>query len=49
VQVLPDARKGFVILYRCKKCGKALRNKAALSGEMPDDTQLLIALTVPQA
>ena len=48
-QALPDARKGFVILYRCKKCGKTLRNKAALSGQMPDDTQLLITLTAPQA
>ncbi|MEQ1849696.1 MAG: RNHCP domain-containing protein [Candidatus Peribacteraceae bacterium] len=27
-----DSKKGFVILYTCKKCGKKHRNKAA-----PDD------------
>lgn len=42
IQSLPDARHGFVILYRCETCGKEHRNVAARD----DDTELLIRLTV---
>ena len=41
----PHPKKGFVILYQCKKCGQKVRNKAALSGQQQDDTDLLIRLT----
>ena len=40
----PDAKKGFIINYKCKKCGAALRCRAASD----DDTELLIKLTVVQ-
>lgn len=41
----PHPKKGFVILYKCKKCGQKVRNKAALTGMQSDDTDLLIRLT----
>ena len=44
----PNAKKGFLIRYRCEKCGAALRNKAALTGDSPDDMEKLIALTAMQ-
>ncbi len=52
-RVYPDSRKGFVIEYKCDKCGFEGRNKAALKEsakdileeEQYDDKRLLIALT----
>jgi len=44
----PNAKKGFLIRYRCQTCGARLRNKAALTGAEPDDGELLIALTARQ-
>ena len=41
-QVLPDSKKGFIIVYKCDKCGEERRNKAAAD----DDMDLLIKLTV---
>ncbi|MBE6552448.1 MAG: RNHCP domain-containing protein [Ruminococcaceae bacterium] len=41
VQTLPDAKKGFIIIYKCAKCGSTVRNMAARD----DDTELLIKLT----
>lgn len=41
VKALPDPKKGFVIVYRCEKCGAVVRNMAARDD--PSDT--LIALT----
>lgn len=38
----PDPKKGFVINYICKKCGKKVRCRAAAD----DDTDFLIKLTV---
>ena len=38
----PDAKKGFIINYKCKKCGRRVRCRAASD----DDTDLLIKLTV---
>ena len=41
-----DTRKGYVIIYRCRKCGALKRNKSAHEAKVqPDDTELLIALT----
>ena len=42
VSAEPDPRKGFIIGYKCKKCGSAVRCRAAND----DDTDLLIRLTV---
>lgn len=44
VKVEPDAKKGFVILHKCTKCGAIRRNKAAKD----DNTDLLIALTAAE-
>ena len=41
-QVLLDSKKGFIIVYKCDKCGEERRNKAAAD----DDMDLLIKLTV---
>ena len=42
VQVLPDSKKGYIIIYKCTKCGQERRCKAATD----DDLDLLIKLTV---
>ena len=42
IQVIPDAKKGYIIVYKCKKCGKLHRNKCAED----DNEDLLIKLTV---
>ena len=41
VSAQPHAKKGYVILYRCEKCGKLVRNKAALAGNVPDESKSL--------
>lgn len=47
VQVLPDPKKGYIIVYKCDKCGATVRNKAAYPAKIqPDDIDLLIKLTV---
>ena len=45
VQTLPDAKKGFIIIYKCEKCGETVRCRAAMQGDTPDDMNLLIKLT----
>ncbi len=42
----PDAKKGFIIRYRCQKCGKFTRCRAALGRGQADDMERLIQLTV---
>jgi len=39
-----DLKKGYIITFKCKKCGKKVRNKAAVD----DNTRLLIKLTNPE-
>ena len=42
-----DAKKGYVIVSRCKKCGAERRNKAAHEAKVqPDDMNLIIKLSV---
>ena len=36
-----DSKKGYVIIFRCKKCGAIRRNKAAKD----DNMELIISLT----
>ncbi|MBR5295196.1 MAG: RNHCP domain-containing protein [Clostridia bacterium] len=45
IRTEPHAKKGFVIHYKCKKCGEKVTNKAALTGVQPDDMDLIIRLT----
>ena len=46
VRVLPDPKKGYVIIHRCDKCGEERRNRAANEAPVqPDDVDLLIRLT----
>ena len=41
-----DSKRGFVILYKCDKCGKLHRNKAAHEAKVqPDNINLIIELT----
>ncbi len=41
-----DSRRGFMIIYRCKKCGAIKRNKSAHDAKIqPDNMDLLIELT----
>jgi len=42
-QVLPDSKKGYIIVHKCLKCHSIRRNKSAKD----DDTELLIKLTNP--
>ena len=43
-QTLPDAKQGFIILFKCEKCGETVRNKCADD----DDMKLIIKLTNPE-
>ena len=46
IRTEPDAKKGFVIIHRCDRCGATVRNKSAHEAKVqPDDTDLLIRLT----
>lgn len=41
-----DARRGYIIIYRCEKCGAIKRNRAAHDAKVqPDNIDLLIMLT----
>lgn len=42
MQVEIDSKKGYVIVYKCERCGAIRRNKAAED----DDMDLIIKLTV---
>ena len=46
ISVVTDPRKGYIIIHKCLKCGETHRNRAALDGNVPDDPDLLIKLTV---
>ena len=39
-----DLKKGYIITFKCEKCGNTVRNKAAAD----DDINLLIYLTNPE-
>ena len=42
----PDAKRGFIIIHKCERCGAVVRNKAAHEAKVqPDDTDLHIKLT----
>ena len=39
-----NGKKGYVIIFKCKKCGKIRKNKAAID----DNMDLIIKLSVPR-
>ncbi len=42
----PDAKRGFIIIHKCEKCGEIRRNRAALDAKTQNDNRsLLIKLT----
>ena len=46
IKVEPNPKKGYVIVYKCDKCGEIHRNKAAHEAKtQPDNINLLIKLT----
>jgi formylmethanofuran dehydrogenase subunit E len=46
IRTEPDARRGFIIIHKCDKCGEIRRNRAALNAkDQPDNRSLLIRLT----
>ena len=46
IRVFPEARRGYVILHRCVKCGAESRCRAAHEAKVqPDNLALLIRLT----
>lgn len=46
IRVEPDAKKGYIIVTKCRKCGEIRRCRAALKAKtQPDDIDLLIKLT----
>ena len=46
IQTLPDAKRGYIIIHRCERCGAVVRNKAAHEAKVqPDDMSLIIKLT----
>lgn len=46
ISAQPDPKKGYILVYRCRKCGELHRNKAAYGARVqPDDLKKIIALT----
>lgn len=45
VAVEHNAKKGWVVVHRCRTCGAVVRNRAALDdAERPDDFDVIVAL-----
>ena len=40
ISVEIDSKKGYIIIFRCKKCGKIVRNKAAEDDNMDEIIRL---------
>ena len=40
----PDARRGFIIIHKCDKCGEIRRNRAALDAKNQPDTKETVFL-----
>lgn len=46
IKAIPDAKRGYVIIHRCERCGEISRNRSAHEAKVqPDDSELLIKLT----
>ena len=47
IRVETDVKRGYMIVYKCEKCGKIKRNRAAHDAKVqPDDINLIIKLSV---
>ena len=47
IRVETDAKKGYIIVSKCQRCGEIRRNKAANEASVqPDDISKIIKLTV---
>ena len=44
VRALPDAKRGFIIVHRCERCGAEIRNKAAHEAKVQPDNMDLIKI-----
>ncbi len=46
IGAFPDAKKNYVIVHKCLKCGRIRHNKAAYNTNVqPDNLNLIISLT----
>ena len=46
IKAEPDAKRGYILIHRCEKCGAKVRNKTAHEAKIqPDDMNLIIKLT----
>lgn len=46
VRAEPDARRGYILIHRCEKCGATVRNRTAHEAKVqPDDINKIIKLT----
>ena len=46
ITAIPDPKKGYIIVTRCRKCGETRRCRAAHEAKVqPDNLRLIIALT----
>ncbi len=49
IKVELSAKKGYVILHRCRKCGEIKKNRAATDAPVqPDNMELIIKLTAAE-
>jgi DNA-directed RNA polymerase subunit RPC12/RpoP len=49
IKVETDSKKGYVIVYKCDKCGEIHRNKAAHEAKVqPDSISLIIKLSAAE-
>lgn len=50
IKALPDAKKGFILIHKCSRCGATVRNKTAHEAKVqPDNMDLIIKLTAGKA
>ena len=46
ISATPDAKRGYVIIHKCERCGAVVRNRTAHEAKVqPDDMGKIIALT----
>jgi RNase P subunit RPR2 len=49
IKVETDSKKGYVIVYKCDKCGEIHRNRAAHEAKVqPDSISLIIKLSAAE-
>ena len=49
VKALPDPKRGYILVHKCRKCGEIKRNRAAFDARVqPDDMDKIILLTAAE-